>query len=118
MQQRTIRLNCPYCNVLVEIDPPEAGGPVAGENLICSACDNVFMLNERVPTGGPREVIDRGEVIERSVLGRSCDIFAKVGAVARGAVVALALLTLMSMMFVFGSVYGEDVFRIIAAMFN
>ena len=118
MEPRTIRLNCPYCSVMVEIDPPEGGGPVAGDNLVCAACENVFTLNERRPTEAPPEVYPAEKPPGRGRTMGTYGIFTQVGAVMRSVVVALALLTLMAMMFVFGSIYGDTVLRALAMMFN
>lgn len=115
----TIQLNCPYCSVLVEVDPPEEGGPVAGENLICAACNNVFTLNQRVPVEQPRMVADQyGEAAAYRPDTRRGGILETLGALLRGVVVGFALLTLMAMMFIFGWAYGDRLLGLLRAMFG
>ena len=115
----TIRLYCPYCSVLVEVDPPEEGGPVAGENLICAACNNVFTLNQRVPGEESPPVVDpSGEAAVYRPVTRRSGVMETIGATLRGMVVGLALVTLMVMMFIFGWAYGDRVFGLLRAVFG
>ncbi|MCY4577527.1 MAG: hypothetical protein OXD31_00620 [Chloroflexi bacterium] len=115
----TIQLNCPYCSVLVEVDPLEEGGPMAGENLICAACNNVFTLNQRMPVEEPPLVVDpSGEAVMYRPGTRRIGILETLGAILRGMVVGLALVTLMVMMFIFGWAYGDGMFSLFSAMFG
>ena len=115
----TIQLYCPYCSVLVEVDPPEEGGPVAGESLICAACNNVFTLKQRVPVEEPSLVVDpSGEASVYRTVTRTSGILETLGAIIRSMVVGLALVTLMVMMFMFGWAYGDEMFSLLRAMFG
>lgn len=115
----TIQLYCPYCSVLVEVESTEEGGPAAGENLICAACNNVFTLNQRLPVEEPPHVVDPSAASPVNCpIALRCGLLESLGAILRGMVVGLALVTLMAMMFIFGWVYGDRVFNLLRAMFG
>lgn len=113
---RMVEVVCPYCHALLELPPPAEGGPGEGASIICNACNEAFMLGGGIP-GPPGAYGDfsDGSVgdVMASVGGLMNRIWFRVTTTMWAFVLALAIGTLLSIVFFMGWMVGDDVFGLI-----
>lgn len=111
---------CPLCGELLEIPPPEGGGPVPGELIRCSTCGGTFVLGQGQ--------MQRGDLAESAggaasgFGGAVKRLFFQLGSMVTGFVSALMMLMVVVfwafMMFLLGWVFGDEVFGLVKLVFD
>ena len=106
---------CPFCGELLEIPPPDEGGPVLGELTRCSTCGGTFVLGQaelgqrNITGSGGTAAMGFGRAVRR--------LFFQLGEMVTGFVSAVLMLMVLVfwafVMFLLGWVFGDDMFGLV-----
>ena len=112
-----IEVVCPYCQALLELPSAADGGPVEGSSIICSRCDDTFVLSGTVsgsPVSGPTGEYALGSVndVKASVGGLVSVWWMRFTTTMWGLVVAIAIAMLLFVVFFAGWMVGDDFFQL------
>ncbi len=106
---------CPYCAELLEIPPPEEGGPLAGDLIRCSTCESTFLLeSDEMIQSHRHQPSGFSAALKRIFFG----LGAAVTNVTSAVLMVLVIIFWASMMFVLGWLFGDEVFRLLGRLFG